>query len=177
MTVVYYTQNSPFQEYPRLHETIDAGTAPVAIEINTFVDTILDKMARFVGDRRIFFSSFTPEICILLAIKQQAYPVFFITNIGKRPMFDKEKRAKSLQVAVRFATQWGLAGLVVAADALVMCPRLISFVKSKGLICGSYNKLNNEPENVEVCLFCVYGDFTSNHLNYSFKSRLDLTLS
>jgi len=39
---------------------------------------------------------------------------------------------------------------VAAADSLVMCPRLIDFVKSQGLICGSYNGLNNEPANVEV---------------------------
>lgn len=109
-------------------------------------------IARHAGNRKIILSSFTPEICILLAIKQTAYPVFLISNIGKRPMADKEKRAKSLQVGVRFAKQWGLAGLVVAADALVLCPRLIGVVKSKGLMCGSYNGLNNKPENVEVRL-------------------------
>lgn len=137
-------------KYPRLHEALDASIAPVSIEINIFVDTILNKIARFGGNRKIILSSFTPEICILLAIKQKAYPVFIISNIGKRPMADKEKRAKSLQVGMRFAKQWGLAGLVVAADALVLCPRLIGLVKSKGLICGSYNGLNNKPENVEL---------------------------
>ncbi|KAF2105267.1 Glycerophosphoryl diester phosphodiesterase family-domain-containing protein [Lophiotrema nucula] len=137
-------------KYPRIHEALEAGIAPISIDINIFVDTILDVIARYSGGRDIILSSFTPEICILLAIKQKSYPVLFITNAGKRPLSDKEKRAGSLQVAVRFAKQWGLAGIVVAADSLVMCPRLISFIKSQGLICGSYNGLNNEPANVEV---------------------------
>jgi glycerophosphodiester phosphodiesterase len=139
-------------EYPRIHEALEAGIAPVSIDINIFVDTILDVIVRFGGCRNIILSSFTPEICILLAIKQKSYPVLFITNAGKRPLSDREKRAGSLQIAVRFARRWGLAGIVTAADALVMCPRLIGFIRSQGLICGSYNGLNNEPANVEVCL-------------------------
>lgn len=138
-------------DYPRIHEALEAGIAPISIDINIFVDTILDVIARCGGDRNVMLSSFTPEICILLAIKQKSYPVLFITNAGKRPLSDKEKRAGSLQVAMRFAKQWGLAGIVVAADSLVMCPRLIGFIKSQGLICGSYNGLNNEPVNVGVC--------------------------
>lgn len=138
-------------EYPRIHEALEAGFAPMSIDINIFVDTILDGIAHHGGNRNIILSSFTPEICILLAVKQKSYPVLFISNAGKRPLVDKEKRAGSLQVAVRFAKQWGLAGIVVAADSLVMCPRLIDFVKSQGLICGSYNGLNNQPANVEVC--------------------------
>jgi glycerophosphodiester phosphodiesterase len=139
-------------EYPRIHEAIEAGIAPVSIDINSFVDTILDAVAQFGGDRNIVLSSFTPDICIMLAVKQKSYPVLFITNAGKRPLSDKEKRAGSLQVALRFAKQWGLAGIVVAADSLVLCPRLIKFIKSRGLACGSYNALNNEPKNVVVSL-------------------------
>ncbi|KAF2872113.1 Glycerophosphoryl diester phosphodiesterase family-domain-containing protein, partial [Massariosphaeria phaeospora] len=136
--------------HPRIHEAVEAGIAPVSIDINIFVDAILDVIARFCGGRNIILSSFTPEVCILLAIKQKSYPVLFITNAGKRPLSDKEKRAGSLQVAVRFAKQWGLAGIVAAADSVVMCPRLIGFIRSQGLICGSYNGLNNEPANVEL---------------------------
>ncbi|KAI9750458.1 MAG: hypothetical protein M4579_006463 [Chaenotheca gracillima] len=137
-------------KYPRIHEARDAGVAPVVIDLNTFIDTILTLILRFAGKRNIILSSFTPEVCILLSLKQKAYPVLFITNIGKRPVSDRELRAGSLQVAVRFATQWGLAGVVFASDALVMCPRLVGYVKRKGLVCGSYGSFNNEPESVEL---------------------------
>ena len=124
--------------------------APVAIELNTFIDTALDKIYRFGNDRTIILSSFTPEVCMLLAIKQQAYPVMFITNAGKLPMADAELRAGSLQVAVRFAKHWNLSGVVFASETLILCPRLIKYVKRSGLVCASYGLLNNIPENAKV---------------------------
>ncbi|KAK1148458.1 hypothetical protein N8T08_009463 [Aspergillus melleus] len=139
-------------KYPRLHEAAEAGVGPIAIEINTFVDKILESIFRSKTDthRDIMLSSFTPEVCILLALKQRKYPVMFITNAGKPPMTDMEMRASSLQAAVRFAKHWSLAGIVFASETLVMCPRLISYVKRSGLTCGSYGPLNNVPGNVKI---------------------------
>ncbi|DAA74393.1 TPA_exp: Uncharacterized protein A8136_3360 [Trichophyton benhamiae CBS 112371] len=137
-------------KYPRIHEAHAIEMAPIAIELNTFVDTILTLITRYAGSRNIILSSFTPEICILLAIKQKAYLIFFITNAGKLPVVDKEERAGSVQVAVRFATKWGLAGVVFASDVIVMCPLLVNYVKIKGLVCATYGPLNNIPENVEL---------------------------
>lgn len=139
-------------EYPRLHEAVDAGVAPVAIELNKFIDTALDKIYRFGGDRTIILSSFSPDVCILLAIKQQAYPVMFITNAGKLPMTDMELRAGSLQAAVHFAKRWNLAGVVLASETMLLCPRLIRYVKNLGLSCGTYGPANDIPENVQVRL-------------------------
>ncbi|KAM7193003.1 Glycerophosphoryl diester phosphodiesterase family domain containing protein [Rhypophila sp. PSN 637] len=137
-------------KYPRLHETVAAGVAPIAIELNTFVNVVLEQLHQHADNRQIILSSFTPEICILLALKQKAYPVFFITNAGKVPMTDMEVRAASLQGAVHFAERWGLAGVVFACETLVMCPRLVGLVKGKGLVCGTYGAPNNDPGMVEV---------------------------
>jgi glycerophosphodiester phosphodiesterase len=163
-------------EYPRIHEAIEAGIAPVSIDINSFVDTILDTVAQFGGDRNIVLSSFTPDICIMLAVKQKSYPVLFITNAGKRPLSDKEKRAGSLQVALRFAKQWNLAGIVVAADSLVLCPRLIKFIKSRGVVCGSYNALNNEPKNVVVSLLLTLTQYSVTRLTNHDRCKRMLVL-
>lgn len=73
-----------------------------------------------------------------------------ITNAGKVPVIDKEMRGGSLQVAIRFAKQWDLAGLVLASETFVLCPRLIRYVKKRGLKCASYGPLNDVPENVKV---------------------------
>ncbi|EHK49560.1 hypothetical protein TRIATDRAFT_172014, partial [Trichoderma atroviride IMI 206040] len=132
-------------KYPRLHEAVDAGVAPVTIDINTFVDVALEKIQRLAGKRPIILSSFTPEVCILLSVKQKTYPVMFISNAGKVPMADKELRVASLQVGVQFARLWNLAGVVFACEALLYCPRLVQFVKDAGLVCASYGLLNNEP--------------------------------
>ncbi|CAJ2504790.1 Uu.00g121840.m01.CDS01 [Anthostomella pinea] len=137
-------------KYPRLHEAADAGLPPIAIELNTFIDTALTKIQRFGGTRPIILSSFTPEVCMLLALKQQAYPVMFITNAGKLPMTDLNKMAASVQVAVRFARRWKLAGLVFACEPMLLCPRLVQVVQAAGLKCGSYGLPNNEPKNAKL---------------------------
>ncbi|OKL62494.1 hypothetical protein UA08_02537 [Talaromyces atroroseus] len=137
-------------KYPRLHEAIEAGVAPVALEINLFVDRILYQIFNHTGRRKIILSSFTPEICILLATKQQTFPVMFITNAGKPPASDLGARACSVKAAVRFSKRWNLAGIVFASDMLLMCPSLVGYIKQSGFICGSYGSLNNVPENVKV---------------------------
>ncbi|GAW18153.1 hypothetical protein ANO14919_076270 [Xylariales sp. No.14919] len=137
-------------KYPRFHETVGAGVAPVALELNLCVDTILEHVNLYGGDRPIVFSSFTPEVCILLSLKQRAYPVMFITNAGKLPMIDVEKRAANMHVAVKFAKLWNLAGIVFASEPLLLCPRLINYVKSFGLVCASYGPRNSLPDDVIV---------------------------
>ncbi|KAJ5472020.1 hypothetical protein N7539_008589 [Penicillium diatomitis] len=137
-------------KYLRLHEAIEAGLAPVALEINGFVDRILDQIFQNAGGRKVILSSFTPEICILLAIKQRRYPVMFITNAGKLPASDMEMRACSVQAAVRLLKRWNLAGIFFASDILLLCPRLVGYVRHSGFVCGSYGSLNNVPENVTV---------------------------
>ncbi|CZS97130.1 uncharacterized protein RAG0_06266 [Rhynchosporium agropyri] len=92
-------------KYPRPHEASQAGNALISIDINVFADTVLDVIARFGKGRHIILSSFTPDICILLAIKQNSYPVAFITNAGLLSTSDKDIRAGSLQNATRFARQ------------------------------------------------------------------------
>ncbi|KID99698.1 Glycerophosphoryl diester phosphodiesterase, partial [Metarhizium majus ARSEF 297] len=134
-------------KYPRLHEAAEAGIAPVAININDFIDVALTTVRKFGGKRRIVLSSFTPEVCILLSVKQSAYPVMFITNAGKVPMQDQELRAASLQTAVHVARLWNLSGTVFACETFLHCPRLVQFVKNTGLICASYGLLNNDPAN------------------------------
>ncbi|KAM3508373.1 hypothetical protein MY10362_001218 [Beauveria mimosiformis] len=137
-------------KYQRLHEAVEAGVASVTIDINTFVDVALEKIKRLAGRRPIILSSFTPEVCILLKFKQNAYPVLFITNAGKLPMMDKELRAASLQIALKFARYWQLSGLVLACDTFLLCPRLISLVQDAGLVCASYGLGNNDPANAKI---------------------------
>ncbi|KAK8050944.1 ankyrin repeat-containing protein [Apiospora rasikravindrae] len=140
-------------KHPRIHETIAAGVAPVVIEINKFIDVALDKIRQSSGNRPLVLSSFTPEVCILLALKQRAYPVLYITNAGKPPPNDLDKRAASVQTAVHFARRWGLAGVVFASEPFLLCPRLVRLTKNAGLLCGTYGSQNNEPDNAEVWRF------------------------
>ncbi|WEW59841.1 hypothetical protein PRK78_005322 [Emydomyces testavorans] len=137
-------------KYPRLHEAADAGVAPVAIELNEFINATLDKIYRFGKGRNIILASFTPEVCILLSHKAKGYPIMFITNAGKLPITDMEKRGASLQVALQFAKQWSLTGVILAAETFLLCPRLIKYVQTSGLVCASYGLVNNVPANAKL---------------------------
>ncbi|KAF2638123.1 glycerophosphodiester phosphodiesterase GDE1 [Massarina eburnea CBS 473.64] len=135
-------------KYPMLHESVEQEMDQYAVELNKFVDTVLEMVYDRVGKRNIMFSSFNPDICLMLSFKQPSIPVLFLTDAGMEPVGDV--RAGSLQEAIRFASRWNLLGIVSAAEPLVACPRLVRVVKESGLVCVSYGTLNNDPKNVKL---------------------------
>ncbi|EAT77585.1 hypothetical protein HBH56_208640 [Parastagonospora nodorum] len=135
-------------KYPMLHESEEEEMDQYAVELNSFVDTVLQKVYDKMGKRNVIFSSFNPDICLMLSFKQPSIPVLFLTDAGTSPVGDV--RAASLQEAIRFASRWNLLGVVSAAEPLVMCPRLVKVVKESGLVCVSYGTLNNDPDNVNL---------------------------
>ena len=150
-----YCANKLHSEYPMLHESEEQEMDTYALELNSFVDTVLTKVYDLGKKRNIIFSSFNPDVCLLLSFKQPSIPVLFLTDAGAEPVSDI--RASSLQEAIRFASRWNLLGVVCIADALCMAPRLVKVVKESGLVCVSYGLLNNDPENVKVWSFVCLG--------------------
>jgi glycerophosphodiester phosphodiesterase len=138
-----------------------------AVELNTFVDTVLQVVYDHSNQRRIVFSSFNPDICLMLSFKQPSIPVLFLTDAGTSEVGDK--RAGSLQEAIRFASRWNLLGIVSAADPLVMCPRFIRMVKENGLVCMTYGVLNNDPKNVRVSF--SYKSFSNTYTDHGLVAR------
>lgn len=118
-----------------LFEAHDWGMDTYAMELNQLVDTILEKVYRLAGNRVIFLSSFSPEICILLSNKQHVYPVFFLTESGH--IISADARVDSLQEAIHFARSWRLPGVISRSEPLVMSPDLVRYVKDSGLLCIS----------------------------------------
>jgi glycerophosphodiester phosphodiesterase len=137
-------------KYPMLHESEEQEMDTYAVELNSFVDTVLTKVYDFSKKRKIIFSSFNPDICLLLSFKQPSIPILFLTDAGVSKVGDI--RASSLQEAIRFASRWNLLGIVSAADPLCNSPRLVRVVKENGLVCVSYGTLNNDAEKVNACV-------------------------
>ncbi|GMM34171.1 glycerophosphocholine phosphodiesterase [Saccharomycopsis crataegensis] len=135
-------------KYPMLEEAQKEDFEEIAISYNKWVDVVLQKVYDHKGQRNIIFSSFHPDVCILLSMKQPAIPILFLTEAGSQ--FMPDARASSLQAAIRFAKKWNLLGIVSAAAAIIQCPRLASIVKSNGLVCFTYGALNNDPENAKL---------------------------
>ncbi|KAI9055724.1 hypothetical protein LZ554_000665 [Drepanopeziza brunnea f. sp. 'monogermtubi'] len=134
-------------KYPMLHESEEHDMDVYAVELNTFCDTVLKKVYDLCKKRKIIFSSFNPDICLLLSFKQPSIPVLFLTDAGTSPVGDI--RASSLQEAIRFASRWNLLGVVSAAEPLCNSPRLVKVVKDSGLVCVSYGTLNNDEDKVD----------------------------
>ena len=135
-------------KYPMLHESEEEEMDTYAVELNSFVDTVLQTVYDLAAGRSMIFSSFNPDVCLLLSFKQPSIPVLFLTDSGTSHVGDV--RASSLQESIRFASRWNLLGVVTAADPLVISPRLVKVVKESGLVCVSYGVANNDPEKVEL---------------------------
>ncbi|KAL2192417.1 Glycerophosphoryl diester phosphodiesterase family-domain-containing protein [Corynascus similis CBS 632.67] len=142
-------------KYPMLHESEEHEMDTYAVELNSFCDTVLEKVYDHLdpnapgggGGRHIIFSSFNPDICLCLSFKQPNIPILFLTDAGTCPVGDI--RASSLQEAIRFASRWNLLGIVSNSEPFVNSPRLVRVVKQNGLVCVSYGVMNNEPKLVQ----------------------------
>ncbi|GAB7365492.1 hypothetical protein MBLNU230_g6565t1 [Neophaeotheca triangularis] len=135
-------------KYPMLFETTDWTIDPVAIKANTYTDTILHSLYTHTSpSTNLVLSSFNPEICIALASKQRIWPVFFLS---KTLAPKGEVRSQSVEQAVEFAEAWKLPGIVVECTPLVQCPRLIGWVKGRGLRLMSFGSGNSNVESAKI---------------------------
>lgn len=127
-----------------------------AIEVNLFVDTILSSILSHptCRGRPIMLSSFNPEVCILLSLKQDLFPILFLNDSGNYHTGDV--RASSLQQAINFAASWGLDGIGMASEPFVFAPMLIGVAKGRGLVTASYGILNDDPECAKVSTVLIH---------------------
>ena len=65
-----------------IFEADDWELDPYAVEVNVFVDEILHVLYTYGGNRSVILSSFSPEICILLAVKRQKHSVLFLSDVA-----------------------------------------------------------------------------------------------
>ncbi|EGV60926.1 Glycerophosphocholine phosphodiesterase [Yamadazyma tenuis] len=136
-------------KYPMLDEAQEESMGDIAYDVNHYVDTILQVVYdENLTGRDIILSSFHPDVCLMLSLKQPTIPILYLTEAGTHSMADI--RASSLQNAIRFAKKWNLLGIVSAAETLVKTPRLAQVIKSSGLVCVTYGVLNNSPENCKI---------------------------
>ncbi|KAL2265508.1 hypothetical protein VTJ83DRAFT_6608 [Remersonia thermophila] len=137
-------------KYPMLHESEEHEMDAYAVELNSFCDTVLEKVYDHLGPgsptRHVIFSSFNPDICLCMSFKQPNIPILFLTDAGTASVGDI--RASSLQEAIRFASRWNLLGIVSHSEPFVNSPRLVRVVKQHGLVCVSYGAMNNDPKLV-----------------------------
>ncbi|KAJ1873090.1 atp3 gamma subunit of the F1 sector of mitochondrial F1F0 ATP synthase [Coemansia sp. RSA 990] len=153
-------------KYPMPDEADGVGMT-TSFEINLFVDRILDVVYSYIGcpahlrgdddavkpasslRRPIVFTSFHPDICVLLAHKVGGdIPVMLLTDAGMSAMADA--RCNSIDVAVRLCKWAGLAGIVTHVGPIMQSLRVASLVRRHKLVLATYGDLNNQPESVQL---------------------------
>ncbi|XP_029405104.2 glycerophosphocholine phosphodiesterase GPCPD1 [Bactrocera dorsalis] len=95
---------------------------------NRFVDTILKTTGIYGCGRPLFFSSFDADICTMLRLKQNVFPVAFVT-IGETRLWEpfKDLRTRSYLSAVNFAQSANLLGTVPHAEDFLQHGALLDF--------------------------------------------------
>ena len=159
-------------KYPVRKELEDDGIENT-VNINDYVDCILEVVFDNVSDsddRAIIFSSFHPDICMNLALKQPQFPVLFLTEAGKKHKFDI--RCKSLKSAIAFAKSAQLFGVVSNVRAILEAPQLIDIVHKHGLILLTYGDANNDTEVIDLQMEYGIDGLISDHVQY-VRAHLD----
>ena len=94
--------------------------------------------------RRVIFSSFDPDLCTLLALKQPRHPVFFLTNAGSASFSDP--RMNGVGAALDFAAASHLQGVVAhAAGVLPRLHAIVATAHARGLHLFTWGDDNNDP--------------------------------
>lgn len=132
-----------------LYEAVDFKMDTFAPELNHVLDRVLSVMYAHAGPRRrVILASFSPEICMVLAVKQQTYPVLF--GYDAPNCLTDDERVSSTQTAVRFARTFGLSGVLMASESFIASPGLVGLVKAQGLYLATYGSLNDDAKCAKV---------------------------
>ncbi|KAH3761873.1 glycerophosphocholine phosphodiesterase [Pelomyxa schiedti] len=120
------------------------------LDRNTYVDHILTVMLESAHGRPVFISSFDPDVCLLCASKQTAFPVFFLTEGGEGTYEDG--RMNSLEAALKLCIEGNLEGIVSDAQALLKNPTFIQQAHACNVCVCSYGSDNTVPDQVRAQL-------------------------
>uniref|UniRef100_A0AC34RJJ2 GP-PDE domain-containing protein n=2 Tax=Panagrolaimus sp. JU765 TaxID=591449 RepID=A0AC34RJJ2_9BILA len=119
-------------------------------ERNAFIDVILNDVYANAGKRRIVFSSFDPDMCTLIALKQHKYPVLFL-SVGetKRYVPFLDERTCTSNMAVNFAVSQDILGVNLHSECLLIDPLPVRKAKEQGLVAFVWGDDLDDRENVK----------------------------
>jgi len=119
-------------------------------ELNMFLDIVLQTVLNHAGNRRIVFSSFNPDICFMIRLKQNKYPVLFLTQgeTQKYPAYN-DMRTQTTSAAINFAVFSGILGLNMHTEDILRDPSLVEKARSHGLITFCWGDDNNSSATIK----------------------------
>ncbi|KAG8256685.1 Glycerophosphocholine phosphodiesterase gpcpd1 [Homalodisca vitripennis] len=114
-------------------------------DLNLYLDVMLEVVLNYAGNRNIVFSCFHPDICSMIRLKQNKYPVMFLTQgvTSKYPPYH-DQRCQSIPMAVHFAVSLGILGINVHTEDLLRDSSQVALVKEAGLVLFCWGDDNND---------------------------------
>lgn len=121
-----------------------------SIDKNLYVDCILEVVLAKAGKRRIVFSSFDPDICIMVRNKQNIYPTMFLT-LGKTTRYKQyyNPLCNTIHNAVKFAVANELLGIVAHSEDLLRDISQVNLAKDNGLVIFCWGDDNNCKDTIK----------------------------
>jgi len=120
------------------------------MERNQYVDRILSVILDNAKGRNIIISSFDPDICVVCALKQLCYPVFFLTTAGRDGPPQKDPRKNSVEEAIHFASANHLDGIVSYCEPILENLSIVKKVHKLKLLIFTYGTKNSDPNCVLI---------------------------
>uniref|UniRef100_V5GPA3 Glycerophosphocholine phosphodiesterase n=1 Tax=Anoplophora glabripennis TaxID=217634 RepID=V5GPA3_ANOGL len=119
-------------------------------DLNVYLDTILEVVLRYGGERRIIFSGFNPDICQVIRLKQNKYPVMFLT-VGESKIYDKysDPRCWSIKSAAQYAVMIEMLGINVHTEDLLREPSLVKLATNLDLVIFCWGDENADPATIK----------------------------
>ncbi|XP_052220535.1 glycerophosphocholine phosphodiesterase GPCPD1-like [Dreissena polymorpha] len=135
-------------------------------DMNRFVDIILASVFKNHSGRRIIFSSFEPDVCTMLQLKQNVYPVLFLSQAcTTRYVPYAGIKNQSVVMAAEFALSAGLLGVDLVSDILVNEMWLIKYIKDAGLVLFVWGEGCNDKSVIQ--------EFKDNKVDGVIFDRID----
>ena len=135
-------------KYPLHEEKVSLGFDHFT-DRNIFANEILKIVFDYSHqNRKIFFSCFDPDLCILLASKQATFPVFFLTEGGETIYLDS--RCNSIEEAIKFVQVNNLQGIISDSTPLLRDKGLIESVIDEQIPLMSYGSALGDSEIVQL---------------------------
>nr|KAG5706623.1 hypothetical protein BaRGS_005693 [Batillaria attramentaria] len=148
-------------------------------DLNPYIDQILNVVLKNAGDRKIIFSTFHPDTCLMVQLKQNKYPVLLLSNgPTKRYTPYKDWRCTSFEHGINFAKAEGLLGVNFQAEGLIQDLTLIPKVQNMGLVLFVWGEDLND-ENVKDVLRkegvdgIIFDRIEHQHEQYAVESSTD----
>lgn len=118
-------------------------------ELNHFMDLILKVVLEHGCRRKIVFSSFHPDICSMLRLKQNRYPVLFLTQgmSEQWPPYD-DVRCQSIRLAALYANSADILGINLHTEDLLRDSTQMDLALKYKLVVFCWGDDNNDRNTI-----------------------------